>query len=72
MTLGIDRYVLKKTGWLFFICGRLCLSYLGFFQKLKIVYKIGFARVSIQGVKSLWVVGGFIRNWAPGTLTGGA
>ena len=30
-------------------------------------------RVSIQGVKSLWGDRfGFFRDWAPGTLTGGA
>ena len=28
--------------------------------------------VSIQGVKSLWGIASFFRDWAPGTLTGGA
>ena len=30
-----------------------------------------FVRVSIQGVKSLWGIASFFRDWAPGTLTGG-
>ena len=28
-------------------------------------------RVSIQGVKSLWVITSFFRGWTSGTLTGG-